>query len=470
MASPIPVIEITRARTQERDVSPDSEKLFREADMIIDEAPKDVEKEKEQASKANDSVDKLCDQVENMGKSTAPVFRFKYLIVTDQEPKENSFEFMGLLIEWIYVKKSTPMNTMNEVCKILDDEAPKYVIVWCFSKYIQDGNVNNDVLEALKLLRNRVWKCTVHKVVISDSPFPPALERSWKEISTYNFYVRNLNISMSMNPLTVAKAFLKKINHIPKMCVKANYWRENCEGSGLGSTISDCGWDKVRRWFGAHLLSGMSEAFNDMTALGREEIPNPLQGSPGFKEKPMVTFLKALGTYDPGWTAFKSKPKGPAALKNNLTLRPRLASIGRRQSTSSSGSSGSRRSQYSRQSDRPAVQDGRKFSQEEVDDKTKLVRLEREVCDLSNIVDGLKEAKEKEISKKRSIEDKLYNRLERLSAELEWQSKDRRSLESKISKLREDLRVMTEDRNHYRQEADDRYELAKAIGDRRKRD
>lgn len=496
---PVIGIDIDVSRPQEREMSSDTEELMKGADDLIAESSQGVVQigdandgeeqgeggaegqvepepmKEDDAAGQDDTIDGLCDRVATLGQDApqppaAPkAASHRYVILTDQFVSEVSYEYQGLLIEWIYIKPTIPANTMNEVFTILDDPTPKMVMVWCFNIYVWAKEYSQELFECLGRIRNRMMKPSIHYLVISDIPFAPQHAKAWTEISVINHYIRNLNLSLNQTPLILSKAFLKRVNHIPKMCVKANYWKEYVEGTGLGVTISDEGMDKVRRWCGGHFKEGMVGRVNHNTMMGKAEVPTKLQDSPGYKSKLMQGFLKAIGLYNPNTWNDRRSPRQPfntGSAQNNL-LKPRLPGVvKRRWSNASSSSSGSKRSEYSRGSraSRPSVT----YNQAEVDDKTKIVGLERDVQDLNNVIKTLKEAKEKEIEKHRVIVDQLYTRLDKLSYELELQARDRRCMEKKINKLKDDIRDVREDRDHYRREAEDRYKLATAIGDRRK--
>ena len=466
---------------QHREQSSETEDLMSQVDEVIGEATdnsrdetqmevekeKEVEPEKEKSPRASNTMEELCARIQCLGKAKEPVFRFRYFIITDRNPGEISYEHDGLLIEWIYINTLVVTDVVREISKLLDDKSPKKIIVWCFSHFIVDRIFVNEVYEALKVIRNRMREkdCAQHSLVFGDVPFAPNDENSWPFISTFNFYQRNINLSLLNNPLSISKVFLKKVNYLNKMVVKGSCWHEHVNNTGLGSTISSAGWDKVRRWFAVHLAAGMGGPVNQSTLPGKEEEPAPLYQSPGFKQPLMIEFLKAKGTY-------VNPEDRPVSVSNNRRtaggrddpLRPSLATIGvfRRNSTSSSASSGSRRTQYNRNHS-PRHNRNRSpkynnqspvYTQAKVDDKLLIAKLERDVEESAKEIKKLKEDREKQRDLKRLVEDRLYDRLDKLTADVEWQSRDRRSLESKLSKAKDDYRYIKEERDDIRNELD----------------
>lgn len=432
---------------QDRENSEETERLFQQAADLMDECNTDKVEGNDDANLAA-----LCDKVAQLGgeKSPSPeesdVFRYKYIIVTDMTIPEASYEYEGILVEWLHVNKSTVPETQAEVMQLLDDPTPKNLIVWCFNKFILNADCTNMTLEALKLIRNRAKFCTTHFLTIADCLFVPSFEHRWRDISTYNFYVRNLNLSMLRNPLCPSKAFLKKVSHLPKLAVKGTCWLEHENSTGLGTTLSEDGLNKLRRWFGAHMVAG-KEGVNVHTSSGKEESPAPLYETPGYKSDEMVNLLKSAGRYTlPDPPSVMRDKQRLAKLIGREYLRPNLASI-RRFSTASSSSSGSRRAPYNRFTPGPSRQSSPRYKEEDVQERLKTSKLERDISDLLKEVKQLKESKEKEIEKRRLIEDRLYDRLDRLALELEWQGRERRNLEGKLYKLRDDLRYMKEDRD-----------------------
>lgn len=478
----IPVISITSH--QDREASEETENLLNEVNAFVDGENTEGRETDDSAMDAQesgeDTINDLCDQVKKLGEpgsgepgGVQEVFRYEYIVMSDRCPPEVSFEYEGVEIKWMHVDKLTVADTQVEIMRLLDDAAPKNIIVWCYNKFILNKDSTNEVMESIKLVRNKAKDNTRHSVALADCLFVPELESRWKDISVFNFYVRNINMSMSRTPLSPSKGFLKKVKHLTKLAVKGTCWLEHENNTGLGTNLSEEGWNKIRRWFGAHMLSGMQE-LNTRTLPGKQEWPAPLYLTPGYKGSVMVNCLISKGTYRyPDSPSVKRARAELARLIGNDILHPNLSSIHRRFSTSSSGSSSSRRSsgsgrlpynrqpsvserqtspRYSRQPSVSERQESPRYNEAEVKEKLQVSKLERDIADLIKEIEVLKESREREVEKRRVIEDRLYSRLDRLGSEMEWQARDRRSLESKVAKLKDDLRYLKEARDEYRSE------------------
>ena len=94
--------------------------------------------------------------------------------------------------------------------------------------------------------------------------------------------------------------------------------------------------------------------------------------------------------------------------------------------------------------------------------------LRSQILVLEIKVSELQEAKYKEESKRRDNEDKYSQRVERLYAELEWNSYDRRTLSDKILRLESELVKQKDDVDRIRDLRDEWREKArKNIEDRK---
>lgn len=441
-------------------------------DEMINEEVRNLDKEKA-------TMEALCTKVANLGKAATPdeaiddtIFRRACLILTDIDRGVTEYDYQGLLIKYVYINKPSVEDTKNAVYELLDDPAPKSIILACFSHFILE-RVFAD--EAMTALRHISFKMMTHRhnLVISSCLFPPSLEVIWPWISGYNFMVRNLNIAMRRNPLCTHKALLKQVKYLPKLVVKGSMWSEHLKNTGLGTTLSPEGWLKLDSWYGECMLKGMSERVDHNTGLGSENGPAPLCQSPGFKSKDMVQRLREIGTYNPvqkPWT-----PKFKNRNKENDSLRADLSSIGRRASTSSSTESrASGGSMYSKKSLRalytrlyeadrrngaarrgepePAPCSCPSYNPDEVIDHLYLVEAKRDIEDLNILNKKLKDDKDNEEKKRKVVEDKLTARNDRLQAELEWQAKDRRRAEDKVMKLKDDLRCLREEKDDLKEE------------------
>ena len=447
-----------------------------EENMDLDEM---LNQEAQNIDQEHAAMEALCIKVSNLGKNTPPeqvepVFRRTCMILTDIDRGLAEYEYQGLLIKYIYINKPSVDETKNAVMQLIEDPAPKSMILSCFSHFILERVSADEAMTALRHISFKMLSLCRHNLVISSCLFPPSLEVIWPWISGYNFMVRNLNITMRRNPLCTHKALMKTVKYLSKLVCKGSMWTEHQQNTGLGSTLSPEGWAKLDHWYGECMLKGMEENVDHNTGLGSENGPAPLCQSPGFKSKDMVRRLQELGTYNPVQKQWTPKNKNRRN-KENDSLRADLSSINRRPSTSSSNDSrfsGSSmyskkflRSLYSRlyAADRrngaarrgepePTTCCNSSYDPDEVIDHLYLVEAKRDIEDLTNINKKLKDDKEKEEIKRRVVEDKLTARIDRLQAELDWQAKDRRRAEDKVMQLKDDLRCLRDEKDDLKEE------------------
>ena len=179
-----------------------------------------------------------------------------------------------------------------------------------------------------------------------------------------------------------------------------------------------------------------------------EDRPCPIQFTPGYKSPAMVALLKETGSYVEG----KMPPRKEKYLKNKTTayksnnsLHPKLSSIGRRSSTSSSSGSSTRRS-----SNFSVPRYNQNRAGQGQNDHVRIVQLERDNTELRNEISALKSDRRKEERERRNREDQHIARVDRLHGELEHLGLDRRNLQEKLMKAQEDYVYANQDRDRLR--------------------
>lgn len=367
------------------------------------------------------------------------VSSYVYVVLADYEIGVDRYVHEGVEVRWVLVKRNTVAATLQIILNFLEDAMPKGIIVNCMNKYWQEqGGAVNDVMQAMRTIAEKMTTVFTHNLVFSTSLFRPCLEKIWPKIAQFNLFTRAMNIQMRKTPLGVHKCLLRKVKSLKQMAVKGDMFTEFLSNAGVGKNLSPAGISKVCTWFGNHFINGMQSVIDHDTPLTvNENEPASLTYTPGYKGDVMVSFLKEMGTYKPP-LQYKRWQKGVNKDLRADFLRPRLNSIGRRESSSSSSSSSSGRrsgSSGSRQGENmPAY--------------VKILNLEREKLDLQNVVQSLKDAKEDERKEYRRGEESLTATIQRLFGEMEWMSRDRTELASKLIKAEKELLQTKDDRDH----------------------
>lgn len=351
----------------------------------------------------------------------------------------------GHEIRWVYLRRTKLEEIKKIILQFLDDPLKKRVVIDCLAVFwLEDHTTMNEVMTDMRAIVAKMNSVFVHTLVFSSELFPPALQKKWPHIASWNLYCRNLNIQMDMAPLGAHKSLLRKVKNLSKQVCRGEMWAEFKSGAGLGSTLSPEGIDKLTRWHAVHLLNGMNKKVDHGTPLTvNENEPEILSYTPGYKSPTMVAHLKKLGIYlaKPDGKGFKSWKK-PYFNKNkgsnrNDYLRPNLSSLDRRSSTASNSTAKSVFS-YARSGWR---------GEGDLADQVKLARVESDNRDLQNVVATLREEKEKDGRKGRDREENLTNTIHRLFNEMEWYIKDRTELASKLIKAEQTLQQVKEDRD-----------------------
>ena len=174
------------------------------------------------------------------------------------------------------------------------------------------------------------------------------MEKKWPQVAAFNLFTRNTNIAMVKTQLGLHKSLLRRVKTIGKMAIKENIFQKFREGTGVGKTLTHEGVVKIYKWFRQHCIKGMETTVDNFTSLTpNDSEPECLSWTPGYKGDLMVGFLKQV--------QLQVRSVSEAAVpkeQGSEDLRPTLASIRRRPSTSASSSSGaSRRSSIERRVD-----------------------------------------------------------------------------------------------------------------------
>ena len=434
---PIPTIQITDSNG--------------DVDMTVDEVLAQAEAFARTLEKHHTSMDTLCQQVRNVG-IQQPGERQKevylFLILSNLNIGVDRFIYLGEEIRWVSFDAMTLDATNAVITKFLEQPSKKKVLIHCHDKFLESESMA-DIMEAVRCIRNKVATMPNNLVCFTSSVFPPALEKIWDKIEEYNLFIRNLNISMNTAPLSNHKAVLKKANTLKNLVSKGDCWLEKVNGTGLGSTLSQEGLKRLRKWFCVHLLTGMGYS-NNAACTVNEGKPGPLQHTPGYKSPVMIAFLKQIGTYMPGSMPVRKDKyfKQRETSYKQDPLHPRLSTISRRSSTTSSSSgsgsssrkstfSGPRYGQSGRGTGRGAGSDAGR-AQYDLKDQARLIQLEKDNSDLRNQVASLKADKRREEQDRRHREDQHIARVERLHNELEYLGYDRRNLQEKLLRAEQD--------------------------------
>lgn len=421
-------------------------------DQSVDEM---IQQQQDELDQERRNMEYLCDQVKSVGLQQQPqpvdqvddppaTFRYAYIVLADYNIGVDKFEHENVEIRWVTIQRNTLAATMTIVNNFLEDPHPKGLIIHCLQRFWQELGVKMDVvMEAMRSIVKKMSTIFTHKLVFSTSPFYPCMEKKWPQVASFNIFTRNLNLEMQMTPLGVHKSLLRKVKSLGKMCVKGDMFQEFREGSGVGKTLTHEGIEKVCKWFGQHFLKGMEKNVDHNTSLvPNDNEPECLSWTPGYKGDLMVNFIRQMGTYK-GLPRHRSQYKRQEYLRNKDQrrdyLRPVLASIGRRPSTSASSSSGSSRGSYRRDS---RIEEG------DLADQVRLVKLERDNQDLKNVLQTLKDKGEEERRERRRGEENLTNTIQRLFSEMEWMTRDRNDLSTKLIKANQELVQMKEDRDY----------------------
>lgn len=382
------------------------------------------------------------------------VSSYTFVVLADYEIGMDRYTHQGSEVRWVYVNRNTMAATVQIILNFLEDPLPKGIIVHCLNRFWQElGGSVNDAMQAMRKIADKMKSVFTHNLVFSTSLFRPYLEKIWPKIAQFNLFTRAINIQMKKTPLGVHKCLLRRTKNLKALASKGDMWAEFCNNSGVGKNLSPAGISKVCIWFGNHFLNGMQTAVDHDTPLTvTENEPACLTLTPGYKGDIMVKFIMELGTYKPPRYNVKTKAwkrwdrQRSKDLKKDH-LRPNLSSIGRRVSTSTSSSSTSWSSRRSGTSATPH-QDG------DLADHVRILQLEKDNLDLQNVVQSLKDSKEDDRKERRRGEESLTATITRLFGEMEWMSRDRTELASKLIKAEQDLLQMKEDRDHFSDQLD----------------
>lgn len=441
--STIPVITVQRP-DDDNDMSVDGEP---DLDGLIEQEQEEMNQEKR-------NMESLCHKVQSVGLQPQPAtearsFRYTYIVLSDFDIGKDRFEHDNVEVRWVLVQRDTIKATVTIILNFIDDPSPKGLIIMCMNRFWQELNLPiNDVMNSMRTIANRMSTVFVHNLVFATSPFLPCMEKKWPQAASLNLFIRNLNIEMSRTPLGIHKVLLRKVKSLGKMCVKGDMYIEFREGTGVGKTFTPEAIDKICKWIGQHCIRGMDKTVDHFTPLTvHDSEPESLSWTPGYKGDLMVGFIKQMGTYKPLPLRRNpnSKPYQRQQAQRNRdqkrdTLRPYLASIGRRPSTSASSSSCC-------SSGRASSKDFR-IEEGDLVDQVRIVKLERDNQDLKNVLQTLKDKNEEERRDRRRSEETVSNTVQRLFGEIEWMIRDRVELASKLTKTEQALIQMKDDRDH----------------------
>ena len=372
------------------------------------------------------------------------VSSYVFVVLADYEIGVDRYQHQEVEVRWVVIKRNTVEATVQIIMNFLEDPMPKGLVVACMNRYWQEqGGPMNDVMQGMRKIAEKMSSVFTHNLVFSTSIFRPCLEKIWPKIAQFNQFTRALNIQMRKTPLGVHKCLLRNVKSLRQLAVKGDLYSEFLSNAGVGKNLSPAGIKKVCVWYGNHFLNGMQNVVDHDTPLTvTDNEPACLTLTPGYKGDVMVGFIKEMGTYKPPrfnikgpmhkrWVKSRNKD-----LKADF-LRPHLNSIGRRLSTSSSSSSSGRRS----------MSNG-SIQSVDLADHVKLVKLERDNLDLQNVVQSLKDTSEDERKEHRRGEENLTATIQRLFGEMEWMTRDRTELASKLIKAEQELLQMKDDRDH----------------------
>lgn len=451
----------------------------------------------------------LCQQIKDQLKiPEGQPTEFQGTVIADYVNGANFFCFEGKRFRWVVLKTQCLVQAVAAINTFLDDAKPDRLIIHCFKQFI-GTHKTGEIMESIRLLRQKAGRVPWHKVVFCSMPFDPILEAHWEEIGDMNVYSRNQNVSMSRTPLNAHKALLKRTRGLKKLHVRGDCYEEKRTNVGLGATLSIVGMGKIEVLFGKHFQSGFN-GFNSETGLTvNEHQPEPLQITPGYKFNPfMIELIKRQGTYDKNLRPTK-KPKGA----RNDILHPVLATIGRRRPSTateysdhssgsaygrrsnSSGSAGSGRSSApaSRRSSRASVSgasaagpseagaSGSRADQDDAEQERHIAELRAELfkrinsdmcrCRVPGNANAVKDIQSKLDTAvkehkstvehyrrqrdsaercRREDRDRFIASWDKLHAEVDWLAHTRRSLEDKVIRLEQDLARIREERDHLR--------------------
>ena len=438
---PIPLIQVWR---------PDEEMSV---DVSVDEM---LQREQDELDQEKRNMDLLCDQVQCVGlqqQNVDPVdeipviHKFTYIILADYSIDMDRFQHGDHTIRWVLVRSNTILETETVINNFLQDPHPKGLVIHCFTRFFLELKYKlDDVMTAITNIATKMKNIFIHNLVFSTSPFYPCMEKKWPQVAAFNLFTRNTNIAMGKTPLGLHKSLLRSVKSLGKMAVKGDMFQEFREGSGVGASLTHEGVEKICHWLGQHCVRGMETTVDNYTSLTpNESVPECLSWTPGYKGDLMVRFIRQMGTYKglPRYSSNSGKYQRQQYQRNKDqrrdTLRPSLASIGRRPSTSASSSSAS---SIRSSSVATRVEGG------DLADQVRLVKLERDNQDLRNVMQTLKDKAEEERRDRRRGEENLTNTIQRLFSEMEWMSRSRQDLSTKLIKAEQELLVMKEDRNY----------------------
>jgi hypothetical protein len=426
--------------------------------------------EKSMVQEREDIAD-LCsqiDMVEITGTAQSMIDKgssFSYVVLSDKSVGADKLVIDGITMRWVNAKTDRSMIfILEQVTKLMMDTNPKNVVIDCFGQFLKSDSTGK-IMKFMASIRNLAKEYPIHRLVFSSFLFKPVLQPWWDEISSLNIVTRNLNISLGRTPLQLHKCLLKKVKGQKKLCVRASDWEENRIGTGLGSTLSQQGVDRVTTWLAMHFRKGMHAPVDTRTSLLlNEDSPAPLTISPGFKSYNMVQFLKQIGAYDAELAlSFRGRGRknsgGSVSSGSKDGLRPRLQGVRKRSVGSMSSGKGSCRSDSSISSWASSGSD------DAFNSNLRLIEMEGVLADMKAKMEVIKKEKEKEEKLRKETEENYSARCERYARELEWMSHDRRSLSEKHIALEEKNARLVDDRDRLRDLRDDWRERARDLED-----
>ena len=433
----IPVISVTRA---EEDMQVDGQPTL---DDMIEQQLEETDQEKQ-------NMEALCSQVQSVELQPEPAAdqgaaKHTFIVLSDVDIGRDRYHHLETEIRWVLLRRDTIKETVTVILNFISDPHPKGLVIMCFNRFWQFMGVPiNDVMCAIRTIANKMSTVFIHNLVFSTAPFLPCMEKKWPQAASLNLFIRNINIELNRTPLGLHKSLLRKVKTLGKMAIKGDNFVEFREGTGVGKTFTPEAIGKMCRWIGNHCLRGMAHTVDHFTPLTvHDNEPECLSWTPGYKGDLMVGFIKQMGTFKPLPSSCVISPryKRQQAQRNRDqrrdTLRPYLASIGRRPSVSSSSSNSSRRSSSG----------GMRVEEADLADQVRIVRLERDNQDLKNVLQTVKDKAEEERRDRRRGEETVSNTVQRLFGEIEWMIRDRIELSSKLTKAEQALIQMKEDRD-----------------------